>query len=159
MPALRWAVLVALALAACEGEAQRPAEEPQARASSSAPAPNTSTGASDTIVITDSAALAGEYRVAGAGDRDIDLPHGITARISEEGVHVVSDCVNLSWSWVFEGARLATERVPVESCARSLLPEEEAIVEAFDGATGVRRTPANGIEFTGENGSVLLFGQ
>jgi hypothetical protein len=109
--------------------------------------------------ITDAALLVGEYRVAGVGGQDIDLPYGITASISDAGIHVVSDCVNLSWSWSLEGARLVTERVAVEGCARGLVPEEEAVAAAFDGSTGVARTPSNGIEFTGENGSVLLFSQ
>jgi len=67
--------------------------------------------------------------------------------------------VNLAWNWFFENDRLTTERIPVEGCGRALLPEEEAIGTAFDGATHVGRTPANGIEFGGENGSILLFGQ
>jgi hypothetical protein len=45
------------------------------------------------------------------------------------------------------------------SCRRALLPEEDAIAAAFDNAGMVRRTPANGIEFTGGGHSVLLFSQ
>jgi len=112
------------------------------------------------VPITDLAALTGEYRVAGAGGQEIDLPHAITARIDDTGVLFDSDCVQLSWVWFFEGSRLVTEQLfPRASCGRQLLPEEEAIVAAMNGATSVGRTPANGIEISGRSGSVLLFAQ
>jgi hypothetical protein len=151
------ALSAAIALAACGSEPELvPAERPGPTSSAAAGPPSP---ALSLAAITDPAALVGEYRVAGVGGQDVDLPHGITASISDAGIHVVSNCVNLSWSWFFEDARLVTERAPVEGCGRGLLPEEEAIVAGFDGATGVARTPANGIEFSGENGSVLLFSQ
>jgi hypothetical protein len=154
------ALSAAAALAACESEpGPVPAESPRPASSAATEAPAPPSPTPLPAAITDAAALVGEYRVAGVGGQDINLPHGITASISDGGIHVVSDCVNLSWSWSFEGARLVTERVPVEGCGRGLLPEEDAIAAAFDEATAVVRTPSNGIEFTGENGSVLLFSQ
>jgi hypothetical protein len=154
------ALFAAAALAACGSEPEPvPAESSGPTPSAAAEPPAAPSPAPLPSAITDPALLVGEYRVSGVGGQDIDLPHGITASISDAGIHVVSDCVNLSWSWSLEGARLVTERVPVESCGRGLLPKEDAIAAAFDGATGVVRTPSNGVEFTGENGSVLLFSQ
>ena len=49
--------------------------------------------------------------------------------------------------------------LPRESCGRELLPEEEAIVTAFNSADDIGRTPAGGIEFVGDGHSVLLFSQ
>lgn len=157
--------MLLLALTACEQPATAPAEQstpsPVASASADAtrsalppyiPPPN--------IPMTDLAALVGEYRVAGAGGREIDLPHAITARIDDSGILFESDCVQLSWAWFFEGSRLVTEQLsPRASCGRALLPEEEAIVSAINGATAIGRTPANGIEIGGRSGAVLLFGQ
>ena len=104
-------------------------------------------------------ALAGEYRIAGVDGADIDLPYGITASITGDRIHVVADCVNVAWSYRLEGDRIATERVPVEGCARGLNRVEEALVAAFDAAGRVERTASNGIEFSGGGRSVLLFSQ
>lgn len=167
----RLLAVVALALGACQQPAPPPSEEPRdtslpAPAPTAAPAsappaaasPETERPARETI--TDLAALAGEYRVAGAGGRGIDLPHAITARIDDTGMIVTSDCLILSWVWFFEGDRLVTEQLtPRASCGRALLPAEQAIAAAVNGATGLTRTPANGIEIAGENGAVLLFSQ
>jgi hypothetical protein len=60
---------------------------------------------------------------------------------------------------VLRGFAPRDQLFPRASCGRMLLPEEEAIVTAMNGAVAVERTPANGIEIRGENGSVLLFGQ
>jgi hypothetical protein len=161
------APLLAAALAACGQRAPEQAEQaaPSPATSTAAPAADRSPAAvpppqPSGTPITDLVALAGEYRVAGAGGREIDLPHAITARIDDTGVLVDSGCVQLSWVWFFEDSRLVTEQLfPRASCGRMLLPEEEAIVTAMNGAVAVERTPANGIEIRGENGSVLLFGQ
>jgi len=104
-------------------------------------------------------ALVGEYRVAGADGESINLPHGVAARIATDRIEVSAGCIGLAWSYAFEGGRLVTERVPATSCRRALMPQEQAIAEAFDAAQGVRRTPANGIEFSGGGRSVLLFSQ
>ena len=104
--------------------------------------------------ITATADLAGEYRVAGVDGQGIDLPYGISASISGDRIHVTADCVNMAWSYRFENGALATERVPVESCARGLTREEQAIAEAFDTATAVVLNRANGFEFTGDGSSV-----
>jgi hypothetical protein len=137
---------------------EEPRSPPAAAAETPTAAPSETPAAS--IAITDVEELAGEYRIAGVDGREIDLPHGITGRIDDTGIIVTSGCVKFSWVWFFEGTSLVTEQLfPRESCGRELLPEEQAIVAAFNGATHVGRTPANGVEFAGENGAVLLFGQ
>jgi hypothetical protein len=103
--------------------------------------------------------IAGEYRVAGVDGRDIDLPHAISASIGETRIGVSSQCVEMAWSYRFEGTRLRTEAVPVVSCDRGRYPEEQAIEAAFDAAREVERTASNGIRFSGGGHSVLLFSQ
>jgi hypothetical protein len=103
--------------------------------------------------------LAGEYRVAGIDGADVNLPHGISASITNERIDIQSDCIRFAWTYRFEGQSLVTEQAPVASCRRALLPEERALAEAMEAADAVRRTPANGIEFSGGGRSVTLFGQ
>ena len=105
------------------------------------------------------AELPGEYRVAGVDGADINLPYGISASIREGRIHVVSDCVNLAWDYTYANGELETTRVPVESCARGLTREEEAIAAALESAEQAVRTPANGIELSGGGHSVTLFSQ
>ena len=161
---MRFTPLLAIALIGCQQasdsvptEQESPSPRPAASAAPDAPAPSPSPTSE---AITDAENLVGDYRVAGVDGRDIDLPYGITARISEVAIIVEADCMKLSWSYFFEGASLVTEQLfPRDNCGRKLVPEEEAIVAAFNGATAVGRTPANGIEFAGENGWVVLFSQ
>ena len=160
----RLIALAALLLAGCnetkQAEPPTLVEGPTTSPAAEAPTVAPSEAAAANVAITEVESLAGEYRIAGVDGRDIDLPHGITARIDDTGIIVESGCVMMSWVWFFEDGRLVTEQLfPRESCGRKLLPEEEAIAAAFNGATHVARTPANGIEFAGENGAVLLFGQ
>ena len=103
--------------------------------------------------------LAGEYRVAGVGGAGIDLPYGISASITQDRIHLTADCVNVEWAYLLVDGKMQTARVPVEGCARGLNHTEEALVEAFDGAERVARTPANGYEFTGRGPSATLFTQ
>jgi hypothetical protein len=162
----RLIALAALLLAGCseaeQAAAPAPVEGPAARPAApveTAVAAPTETPPAN-VPVNETAELVGEYRLAGVDGRDIDLAHGVTARIDDTGIIVESGCVVMSWVWFFEDGRLVTEQLfPRESCGRKLLPEEEAIAAAFNGATHVGRTPANGIEFAGENGAVLLFGQ
>ena len=137
---------------------ERPASPPATAADTPTAAPSETPAAS--IAISKVEDLVGEYRVAGVDGLEIDLPHGITARIDDTGIIVTSGCVKLSWVWFFEGNSLVTEQLfPRESCGRELLPEEEAIVTAFNSADDIGRTPAGGIEFVGDGHSVLLFSQ
>ena len=133
-------IIALLALAACRAQPE-PQREPEAPP------------------LAASAELVGEYRVAGVDGSDIDLPHGITASISADRIHLVSDCVNMAWSYTLADGRLATEQAPAEGCARGFEPAEQALLAAFDVADTVRRTPANALEFSGGGHSVTLFSQ
>ena len=103
--------------------------------------------------------LAGEYRVAGVGGEDIDLPYGITASITPETIRITADCVNVEWGYILVDGRMQTARVPVEGCARGLTDVEAALVEAFDGAERVTRNASNGYEFSGRGPTATLFTQ
>jgi hypothetical protein len=103
--------------------------------------------------------IVGEYRVAGVDGGDINLPHGISASIGENRIEVSSQCVEMAWSYRFEGARLVTEAIPGVTCDRGRYPEEQAIEAAFDAAREVERTESNGVRFSGGGRSVLLFSQ
>ena len=131
----------ALFLAGCGGAGEQ------------APAP------AETTSVAAAPALAGEYRVAGIDGSEIDLPHAVTASIDSQRIHLTSDCINLAWSYRFEGEALTTERVPVEGCGRGFAPVEQELLAAFDAADTVARTPANAIEFSGGGHSVTLFSQ
>lgn len=138
-------VAVAGALAACQ-----PADE-------APPAIPDDTGSASIIASSDS--LAGEYRVAGIDGADVNLPHGISASITDDRIDVHSDCIRFAWTYRFEEQLLVTEDAPVASCRRALLPEEQALAEAVEAADVVRRTPANGVELSGGGRSLLLFSQ
>jgi hypothetical protein len=103
--------------------------------------------------------LAGEYRIAGVDDGDINLPHGISASIGADRIDVVSQCVEMAWSYRLDGSALQTTRLPVVSCDRGRYPEEEAIEAAFTAARKVERTENNGLRFSGGGRSVILFSQ
>ncbi|MXP40460.1 hypothetical protein GRI75_02215 [Altererythrobacter soli] len=102
---------------------------------------------------------AGEYRIAGVDGGDIDLPHGITASIGADRIEVVSQCVEMAWSYRLEGRALQTTRLPVVTCDRGRYPQEEAIEAAFTAAREVERTESNGLRFSGGGRSVILFSQ
>ena len=121
--------------------------------------PQGTPGGAGSSIIATSEAFAGEYRVAGIDGEDVNLPHGITASITDNRIEVQSDCIRFAWSYRFEDRLLVTEQAPVASCRRALLAEERALSEAIEAADIVRRTPANGIELSGGGRSVALFGQ
>src|SRR5690606_30446529 len=104
-------------------------------------------------------ALAGEYRVAGIDGADVNLPHGISAVITDERIDIQSDCIRFAWTYRFENQLLVTEQAPVASCRRAFLPQEQALQQAVEAADVVRRTPSNGIELSGGGRSVTLFSQ
>lgn len=144
-------LIIYAVLAACSPPAtESPASE--------SPAPESRPEIAEGTMMTP-AALVGEYRVAGVDGQDINLPYGITASVSAEEIEVSSQCVRLKWAYTLVGEVLAASRMPVMSCQRGLLPEEGAIARAFDQAAQVRRTPANGIEFSGAGHTVTLFSQ
>lgn len=140
-------ILVSMcALAACQPSEEAPRGAPDSAEPTSS-------------IVASPEALAGEYRVAGIDGADVNLPHGITASITDDRIDVHSDCIRFAWTYRFEEQLLVTEEAPVASCRRALLPEEQALQAAVEAADVVRRTPANGIEFSGGGRSLLLFGQ
>ena len=145
---LTGALALLLALAGCD------------RSPEPAPIPDAETGSAPAgELVASSESLAGEYRVAGVGGKEIDLPYAITASVSADRIHLVADCVNLAWSYHFEDGILATERVAVEGCGRGLTAEEEALAAAFDGADQVSRLPSGAYEISGRGPSAMLFTQ
>ena len=146
-----WVLLLTAALLACDGSgevanspavSERPAQSRDVSTAAAAPA-----------------SLVGEWRVAGVDGQSIDLPHAITMSVDASRVLVVSDCVNLAWSYRYEGGRMIPERVAQESCARGLYPVEEALVGLFSAPANVRRTESNGIEIAGPQHSATIFSQ
>lgn len=103
--------------------------------------------------------LPGDYRVANVDGASVDMPHGVSASITDDWIDLQSDCIRLAWTYSFDGQALTTSPEPVRSCRRALLPQEQAISTAFDAATTVSRTPNNGLEFSGGGHSVTLFSQ
>ena len=149
-----------LALAACQPATESEAPEPAASATAAVPSPaptSPSEAGGDRILSPER--LAGEYRVAGVGGQGIDLPYGISASITQDRIRLTADCVNVEWAYLLVDGKMQTARVPVEGCARGLNDTEEALVEAFDGAERVARTPANGYEFAGRGPTATLFTQ
>lgn len=156
-----------LALAACGllaacGSAENPAADPSptvTREPAEAPSPVATPAPPAEASPEPSLELAGEYRIAGVDGGDIDLPHGISATIGADRIGVVSQCVEMAWSYRLAGAALQTTRLPVVTCDRGRYPEEEAVEAAFTAAREVERTENNGIRFSGGGRSVVLFSQ
>ena len=174
MKPLAFFCVAALALGACQPDAvshssssetleMPPAAAPatptpsEAGAAMNPEVPATSPATADPGSAPDS--LVGEYRIAGVDGEGIDLPFGISASISADRIRVSSQCVRFAWSYSYAKGALSTEQAPTLSCQRGLYPEEEAIEAAFDAATQVRITSANGYEFTGGGHEVTLFTQ
>lgn len=145
-----------LLVAACADPEAQPVTPPDAATRSNvlntAPSP-----ASEEREVVES--IEGLYRVAGVDGRDINLPHGITATIDGSQIEVHSQCVRFTWTYRFEGGRLITEPIPQVICQRAQYAEEQAIDAALTAAERVRRTAANGLEFSGGGHSITLFSQ
>lgn len=103
--------------------------------------------------------LAGSYRVAPTGGAGGDQPEAITATLTASRIDVQSGCIRFAYDYRLDGDALTTTSAPVASCRRALTPAEQAVQQAFAGATQVGRTATNGVEFTGNGRSVTLFAQ
>lgn len=148
-----------LALAGCQPAAENEAREPTISESAADPSAAPSPATSGDLIVSPEQ-LVGEYRVAGVGREDIDLPYAITVAITADTIHLTADCVNIEWGYVMDAdGSLATLRVPTEGCARALNAAEEALVEAFDGTERVSRNASNGYEFAGRGPTATLFTQ
>ena len=109
-------------------------------------------------VIASPAQLAGHYRVAGIQGVDFTtLRHGFSVSITDSTIAVDGNCLNLRWSYRFDGSAIVTQAVPGPACRRAPLPEETALAAAFAGAHTVRHAPRHGIVFAGPGGTVTLF--
>ncbi len=145
---LHLSALAALALAACNSGENLPDEashDEQVR---------TFTAAPNELLLPP-----GEYRIAGADGREIDLPHAITVSITADAIVVASGCVTLRWAYVHVDGRMVTSPVDGPNCKRARYLEEEAIGAVFDAPTAIDRTPANAIELTGGGHSIAIFSQ
>lgn len=105
------------------------------------------------------ATLEGEWRVAGADGKSIDLTHGITMSITPERISLNSGCVNMAWRYNYAAGELAAEPLAQKTCKRGLHPEEKAIAAVLDGSADVRRTEHNGVEIVGGGHGFILFSQ
>jgi hypothetical protein len=148
----RAALLAVLLLTACG----QPAEQPEPAAiSSETPAP-----------LPAPASLVGEYRVAGIDGQSLDAPFGIALTIGEGRVSFEPACAAFVWSYAYRNGTLDIERrqeklhhPPPPVCAEPAAPELQRLATALDAVDRAGRTPANGIELSGNGRSVLLFSQ
>ncbi|MEO6387972.1 MAG: META domain-containing protein [Croceibacterium sp.] len=141
-----------LALAACGPRDDAQSVQVASPTASVAPAP-----AGDPDI--SAAQLVGEYRVAGVGGESIDLPHAITLSLSSDRITLVADCVNAVWGYHLERGSLATKRLPVMSCQRGLMAQEQAVFAALDGATRIVHLPSGAYEVSGQGPSLTIFTQ
>jgi hypothetical protein len=135
------AILAALlALAACsepDGAANRPA---------AAPSPAT-------------AAVIGEWRVAGIDGAEIDAPIGIALSIDASTIAYDPRCAGFVWDYRYAAGSLSLKRRQGPICEIGYEPVLDRLAAALDAARTVRRTPSNGVELSGGGHSVLLFSQ
>lgn len=152
---MRLALSLLVLVTACSETPEKPTADRVTAQSPARPRPSAAATADPAPAM----AIAGEYRVAGIDGQDINQPHGITASISADRIHVTADCLNFGWSYTLQGSSIITKRVPVEGCARGLTAAEEALVAAFDRASIVARTPANALELRAPGHTATLFSQ
>ncbi|MEO6433039.1 MAG: hypothetical protein ABIO29_03545 [Sphingomicrobium sp.] len=123
------------------------------------PAPANSPASVGLFAVADGGAIAGEWRVAGLNGHSLDDPQEITASITARSLQVSSGCINAAWSMRIANGAAALARIPVEGCARSFTPTEEALVTALDSARHAYRRTDNSLMFDGPRGAVVLFTQ
>jgi len=144
----RAALLAALLLAACG----KPSAQPQpAPSETPLPAP---------------ASLVGEYRVAGIDGEELDTDFGLALSIDRGHVSFEPTCAGFVWSYAYRDGALDIERrqeklhhPPPPVCAIAIHPTQRKLAEALDAVNRAGRTPANGVELSGNGRSVLLFSQ
>ena len=104
--------------------------------------------------------LQGEYRVAGVDGEDLNAPTGVTVSITKDTI-ALARCAGLAWTYRYEAGRLETKllrRLPDDLMCR-ISEEAQRVGSALGEAHQVRRTAANGLEFSGGGRSALLFSQ
>lgn len=157
---MRGFALIALGLlTACgeQGERAAPAATPSASATPS-PAASPTLPAPDTLI--------GEYRVAGIDGEELNADFGIALSIDEGHVSFEPTCAGFVWSYAYRDGALEIERrqekiahPPPPVCAIAIHPLQRQLGEALEAVNRAGRTPANGIELSGNGRSVLLFSQ
>ena len=161
---MRAAILI-LALAACSPshDAAAPNEE-EAH-------PATSEGLMDLpIGATAPRSLEGEWRVAGVNREIIDIEWAMTASIDEDSISIQSQCMGFSRMYALDGTMLTMPEVPPAPegtlptqpppvCARTFLPEEQAVSKALQGATVAYRLPDRSLVLDGTGGSLTFYTQ
>jgi hypothetical protein len=149
-------LLSCLFVAGC-GENAPPPDSPEA-----APVSNPAVPTEEVAIMT-TEELAGEYRVAGIDGAPTDENFGIALSISAvpSVISFDEECGTFSWATDMEGGVLFTSRLPAEppSCDTPIHPRLLQLAAAIDAADRAARTPANGVELSGDGRSVLLFSQ
>ena len=143
----RLPLAAALLLTACGSAGEEPAAGPAQEADATTPAPMVE-------------GIAGEYRVAGIDGAELDAPIGIAVSIGPDTIEL-EPCAGFAWSYRFTEGALETKRLPASPDVASCEPAPEVVRAgaALAEATRVRRTAANGLEFSGGGRSILLFSQ
>lgn len=101
----------------------------------------------------------GEYRLAGADGREVNLGHAITVSIDSDTIAVASQCVTPRWRYEYSAGVLTTRIIPTPICERGRYQEEEAVMAVFDAPETALRTPDNGWYIAGGDHSITLFSQ
>jgi len=112
------------------------------------------------------ASLVGEYRVAGIDGEELNAEFGIALSIDSGRVSFEPTCAGFVWSYAYRDGALDIERrqeklhhPPPPVCAIPIHPAQQRLATALDAVNRAGRTPANGIELSGNGRSVLLFSQ
>jgi hypothetical protein len=149
----RGALLLFALLAACGPAAEQPVptSTPSTTASPALPAPES---------------LVGEYRVAGIDGEELNASFGIALSITEGNVSFEPTCAGFVWTYAYRDGVVDIERrqekighPPPPVCTVAIHPLQRELGEALDAVNRAGRTPANGIELSGNGRSVLLFTQ
>lgn len=169
---MRATILIAALLAACTPQAEQ-AEAPAPPDASGASA-DVQTGASPARPATSRdnpqasadpgrtpATLAGEWRVAGIDGGQFDEPYGIALSADEEEIWWSPRCAGQSVRYRIEAARFVVVETPTptEVCEIGLPARLPEVIDAIRASERIERTPANGIELSGNGRSLTLFGQ
>jgi ribosomal protein S19E (S16A) len=115
--------------------------------------------------------LAGEWRVAGIDNVDLDAPVGIALSADETEIWWEPRCAGMIRTYLISGTALrvalpagssqtaAPGTPPAPVCAIGLPPRLRDVVRALDSATAIERTASNGVLISGGGHSLLLFSQ
>ncbi|QNE05858.1 hypothetical protein [Croceicoccus marinus] len=167
----RLALLLALALAACGGDAPEP-RDPAGR--QDVAAPDAPTPVADTTPAVETGpvdTLAGEWRVAGIDGEPLDESYGIALSATDQRIWWEPQCAGLVRLYRIEGERITLEpppppeaqkglpRPPPALCTIGVPPAVDRVMQALDAVDTAVRTPQNGIELSGGGRSVTLFSQ